>query len=239
MVRCISKTVSGKRCKLHRLIGEETCTIHSHTPAHVPCENIIVYTPKVDVICTEPKYIQSQEELLVEKKEQQQIWKSLGKPELIINNHTNIPVSNLIVSIRETHDNNMPCGHSCTSITNCGTVGAGDKCCGCADTRPLDTKYMRNVEGVGVLNVGLREDVYCVTCKGYWATAMPINERFNSIMNTDVPVNVAPALGRYGLDFCKEIQENITWMVHMHNALYSRSIELSITEETSSTEVND
>jgi hypothetical protein len=235
MVRCISKTVSGKRCKLHRVADEETCAIHSPMPALVVCENVIVDAPKVcePNVC-EPKvcqsrYIQSQAELLVEKKEKQRIWNSLGEPELII------PVSNLIVSISENHEYNMQCGHSCSSITNCGEA---DKCCGCADTRPLDTKYMRNVEGVGLLNVGLREDDYCITCKGYWATAMPLNERYNCIMNTNVSNKVAPALGRYGLEFCKEIQETITWMVHMHNALYSRSVELSMTEETSSTEVN-
>jgi hypothetical protein len=189
-------------------------------------ENVIVDAPKIEVTpIYEPRYIQSQTELLVEKKEKQHIWKNLAEPELII------PVSNLIVSIRENHEYNQPCGHSCSSITNCGAV---DKCCGCADTRPLDTKYMRNVEGVGLLNVGLREDPYCVTCMGYWATAMPINERYNCIMNTNVSNRVA--LGRYGLEFCKEIQDTITWMVDMHNALYSRSVELSITEEK--TEVN-
>jgi len=232
MVRCISKTVSGKRCKLHRLAGGHTCAIHSPMPARVSIENAIIeYTPLVDP--PPPSlYIPSQAELLVEKKVRQQIWKSLTEQ-----TQDQDSVSNLIVSIHESHDYNMPCGHSCTSITNCGTVGA-DKCCGCADTRPLDTKYMRNVEGVGELNVGLREDDYCTTCKSYWATGMPIHERYNCIMNTDISNNTASALGHYGLDFCKEIQETISWMVQMHNTLYSRSVELSMMTESSSTEVN-
>jgi hypothetical protein len=222
MVRCISKTVSGKRCKLHRLVGEETCAIHSPMPALLLCENVIVDAPK-GCEPVEPKYIQSQAELLVEKKDKQRSWASLAEPELIIHDDEPIPVSNLIVSIG---DLGLACGHSCSSITNCGAV---DKCCGCADSRPRDSKYMRNVEGVGELNVGLREDNYCITCKGYWATAIPIHERYNCVMNTDVSNNVAPALGAYGLEFCKEIQETIGWLVQMHNALYSRSIELSTT----------
>ena len=238
MVRCTSKTVSGKRCKLHRIVGEETCSIHSPMPALIPIENMIVentiieYTPLVNSSPPTSLYIQSQAELLVEKKIRQRIWKSLKEPLP----ESQDQVSNLIVSIHES-DDTLPCGHSCASITNCGTVGTVDKCCGCADTRPRDSKYMRHVEGLGMLNVGLREDDYCSSCKGYWATAMPIHERYNCIMNTAVPNNVAPALGAYGLEFCKEIQETIGWLVQMHNALYSRSVELSITEENNSVDV--
>ena len=235
MVRCTSKTVSGKRCKLHCVDGGKgRCAIHS--TSLVPIQNTIIENTIIEnipLVNSPPPpsiYIQSQAELLVEKKVRQRIWKSLVEPapfEPVAQAQEEL--SNLIVSIHESDE--LPCGHSCT-------IGAADKCCGCADTRPRDSKYMRYVEGVGDLNVGLREDDYCSSCKGYWATAMPIHERYNCIMNTAVPNNVAPALGAYGLEFCKEIQETIGWLVQMHNALYSRSVELSMTEETSSTDVN-
>lgn len=230
MVRCTSKTVSGKRCKLHRVFGFDTCTIHSPMAAVDSIENVIVENTIIENTVPldknppqPPVYIQTQAELLVEKKIQQQIWKGLKEP--------NDQISNLIVSIHETPTNDLlPCGHSC--------VGILDKCCGCADTRPLDTKYMRHVEGVGELNVGLREDDYCVTCKGYWVTGMPLMERYDCIMNTNVCAKAAPALGAYGLEFCAEVKDTISWLVHMHNAMYSRSVELTLMEETSSTDVN-
>ena len=111
------------------------------------------------------------------------------------------------------------CGHLCDDTKKI-------QCCACSDKRPHDAKYTHKVDGLGEIS-WLREDTYCTPCrKNYKTATLPHITQYNLVMN-NTEFN-GPALGNYGFQVCKDIEDSIQGLLTMHNALYERSVALAL-----------
>ena len=213
MVRCSAVTNKGRRCKLHRAEGSETCAMHGRFEPVVAAPNPVLVISEAQNTITEPSVVDisgnifsdvsgsskprreppSQKYLLHLKKAAQEQWAATNTEKL--------------------------CGHLCEHVKNI-------HCCACSDKRQCDAKYTHNIDGLGEIS-WLREDTYCTPCrKNYKAATLPHITQYNLVMN-NTEFN-GPALGNYGFQVCKDIEDSIQGLLTMHNALYERSVALAL-----------
>lgn len=236
MVRCSAVTNKGRRCKLHRAEGSETCAMHGRfepvAPAPAPvaapapalviseAENTIIQASVVDIsgnafsdasgntftkgIAHNPHYYEWQRK----------------------QNNSEPPSQKYLLKVKKAAQEQWAatnteklCGHLCDDTKKI-------QCCACSDKRPCDTKYTHKVDGLGEIS-WLREDTYCTPCrKKYKTETLPHVAQYNLVMeNTEFN---GPALGNYGFQVCKDIEDSIQGLLTMHNTLYERCISLAL-----------
>lgn len=223
MVRCSAVTNKGRRCKLHRVEGSNVCAMHVRveTPA-VPAlvisyaENTITEPPLVDISGNAYRDASGNA-----------FTSDLTAPCVTAPCVSQEPPSQkYLLKLKKVAQERWAatnteklCGHLCKDNKNI-------QCCACSDKRPHDAKYTRIIQGLGEIS-WLREDTYCEPCrKKYKAETLPHVAQYNLVMdNTEFN---GPALGNYGFQVCKDIEDSIQGLLTMHNTLYERCISLAL-----------
>jgi hypothetical protein len=174
---------------------------------------------------------QTQVDLLKEKKENQELWSkkpvnTIESPQKPVNTIESPQKPVNTIEEPQLISSEMACTHSC--------MGSGGSCCQCCDVRPVKSEYTRHVVGFGNLNIGLREDAYCETCKSRCdgEREMLVIRKFNAIISTVCSDDKKKFLGLFGLTVCCEIKDAIRQLIEIHNLLYTYSVDLSLSNDT-------